>query len=85
MWAVHKVLPGEVRPTEVIYSAEDAACRHAKAVAADHGVLAASVVRFRVNRLGERRNVAMYVRGVRQVVPRISDDRRIHSGGRSRF
>jgi len=52
--------------------------------AALHGlrVLAASVVRFAVDEPGNRRNVAMFVRGTRQDVPHISDCRKIHGGGR---
>lgn len=82
IWTVHTSRADEIRPTEAIFTDETDACDHAAAVSKDAGVLAASVVRFVVNEIGNRRNVAMFVGGVRQVVPYISDCRTVHSGGR---
>jgi transposase-like protein len=81
VWAVHTVLADEVRPTEVVYTDERRACEHAEQLSTDYGVLAATVVRFATDEPGNRRNVAMYVRGVRQEVTHLSDCRRIHGGG----
>ncbi len=84
IWAVHITLADEVRPTESVHTDEAAAHSHARDLSTDYGVLAASVIRFKLDQLGDRRNVAMYVSGTRQTVPHISNDRKIHGGGRSR-
>ena len=85
VYAVHTTRADEVRPTEAIYSDEATACAHAAEMSTDHGIVAASVVRFALDRHGDRRNIAMFVGGQRQVLPHLSDDRRVHGGGRSRF
>ena len=83
VWSVHTTRADEVRPTEVIFSGENVAMEHAQALSLDYGVLAASVVRFALDQMGDRRNVAMFVGGVKQAVPHLSDCRTIHGGGRS--
>ena len=42
-------------------------------------------VRFALDRLGERTNVTMFVKGAEQQVPHLSDCRTIHAGGRARW
>ena len=82
VWTVHSTLPNEVRPTDAVFRTEEAACTHARAMSKDVEVLAASVVRFTVDELGTRKGVAMFVDGERQLVPYVSDCRRIYAGGR---
>jgi hypothetical protein len=82
VWAVHATLQDEVRPTEVIFTDEETACAHARAMSKDTEVLAASVVRFTLDELGARRGVAMFVQGKRQMVPYVSDCRSVYAGGR---
>ena len=67
VWAVHATLANEVRPTQAIVNDERAA--YASELSGDSEVLAASVIRFVLDELGTRRNVAMFVRGQRQSVP----------------
>jgi hypothetical protein len=85
IYAVHTVMSDEVRPTQALYSDEAAALSYAEACSRDEGVLASSVVRFVVDEPGNRRGVAMFVKGQRQAVPHLSDCREIHGGGRSRY
>jgi hypothetical protein len=85
VWTVHTTYPNEVRPTQAIFTDEGRALDYAAQVSTDDEVLAASVVRFVLDELGTRRNIAMFVHGERQQVPHISDCRAIHGGGRSRF
>jgi hypothetical protein len=82
VWTVHATLAEEVRPTQAIYRDEKAACNYAAALSRDDGVLAASVVRFMLDELGTRANVAMFVAGERQTFPYVSDCRNIYGGGR---
>ena len=84
VYAVHTVLADEVRPTEALFTEGPRALEHAAQVSTDSEVLAARVVRFVLDELGTRRNVAMFVDGVRQQFPHISDCRRIHGGGCNR-
>jgi hypothetical protein len=84
VFAIHVVLVDEVRATQAIFTDEGQALGYAAQVSNDDEVLAAAVTRFVVGELGSRRNVGMFVRGRRQEAPHISDDRRIHGGGRCR-
>jgi hypothetical protein len=81
IFAVHVVLPAEIRPTELLCGKRSDAEREAKERSKDPEVLAAGVTRFVLGERGTRRPVALYVRGVRQQVPYVSDDRLIHAGG----
>jgi hypothetical protein len=81
VWTVHATLAEEVRPTQAIYREEKAACNYAAALSRDDGVLAASVVRFALDELGTRANVAMFVAGERQTFPYVSYCRNIYGGG----
>jgi hypothetical protein len=83
VWAVHAVLADEVRPTQALFADEGRALGYAAQVSNDDEVLAASVVRFVLDELGTRRNLAMFVNGQRQGVPHLSDCGRIHGGGRN--
>lgn len=77
IYAVHVVRANEVRTTELICSNVEDAEVNAAALSQDPGVLAAAVTRFTVDSPGTRSAVALYVEGTRQVVPYVSDDRRI--------
>jgi hypothetical protein len=81
VFAVHTVLAAEVRPTELICHDRGDAEQYAAELSAGPGVLAAGVARFVLDKRGTRRAVALYVQGVRQQVPYVSDDRAIHAGG----
>lgn len=79
IWTVHVTRPSEVRPTEAVYDNRDAACQYAEFLSLDTGVLAAAVTCFDLNKPGTRSGVAMYVDGVKQAVPYVSDCRTIFS------
>jgi hypothetical protein len=81
VFAVHVVLPAEIRPTELLCEHLAEAEREAKERSTDPEVFAAAVTRFVLGERGTRRPVALYVRGIRQQVPYVSDDRMIHAGG----
>jgi len=81
IFAVHAVRRAEVRPTELICGSLTMAETYAAALSTDPGVLAAGITRFVVDELGTRRAIALYVAGVRQQVPYVSDDRAIHANG----
>jgi hypothetical protein len=83
IYAVHSVMADEVRPTQAVYTDPETALDYAAALSNDEEVLAASVVRFTLDELGTRRNVAMFVNGQRQRVPHLSDCRSVHGGGRN--
>lgn len=85
VFAVHAVRPAEVRPTELICASLTDAEHYAAALSTDPGVLAAGISRFVVDELGTRRAVALYVRGVRQQVPYVSDDRIVHASATKPF
>jgi len=55
--------------------------RYAAELSTDPGVLAAGITRFVVDELGTRRAIALYVTGIRQQVPYVSDDRIVHANG----
>jgi hypothetical protein len=78
---IFTVPPGETRATGLIDRELTEAERYAEDLSNDPGVLAAGVTRFVLGKLGTRTPVAPYVRGVRQPVPYVSDDRMIHAGG----
>jgi hypothetical protein len=81
IFAVHAVRATEVRPTEFLCEQLTDAERYAADRSNDPDVLAAGVTRFLLNEFGARRPLALYVDGVRQQVPYVSDDRMIHAGG----
>jgi len=81
IFAVHAVRPAEVRPTELVCWSLANAERYASELSTDPGVLAAGITRFVVDELGTRRAIALYVDGVKQQVPYVSNSRVIHANG----
>jgi len=81
VYAVHAVRPSEVRPTELLCRNLARAEQYASELSTDPGILAAGITRFVVDELGTRRAIALYVDGVRQQVPYVSDSRVIHANG----
>lgn len=81
VYAVHAVRPEEICATEVVFSFPGQAEDWARAVSTDPGVLAGAVTRYRLNSPGERTPVALFVKGERQQVPHLSDDREIAANG----
>lgn len=81
VYAVHAVRPEEICATDVIFNSPENAQDWARAVSTDPGVLAGAVTRYRLNSPGERTPVALFVKGKRQEVPHLSDDRQIAANG----
>jgi hypothetical protein len=81
VYAVHAVRPEEICATDVIFNSPDQAEDWARVVSTDPGVLAGAVTRYRLNSPGERTPVALFVKGQRQEVPHLSDDRQVAANG----
>lgn len=81
VYAVHAVRADEICATEVIFTGQDRAEEHAAAVSTDPEVLAGAVTRYVLDSLGERKPIALFVKGERQKVPHLSDDRRVAANG----
>lgn len=81
MFGVHAVRPREICATQYLTTDQADAERYAQAMSGDEGVLAAAVTRYVVGALGHTRAAALFVDGVRQRVPYVSDDRRINANG----
>lgn len=79
VYAVHSVRADEVRPTKFIGTDLQVAEQHAKELSTDPGVLAAAVTSFVLDEAGTRRGVSLFVGGVKQAAPYVSDDRQINS------
>ena len=79
VFAVHTVRADEIRPTKFICTRLEAAEQYAKDMSTDPGVLGAAVSSFVLDQPGTRRGVALYVDGVRQAAPYVSNDRQINS------
>jgi hypothetical protein len=79
VYAVHTVRADEVRPTKFISTDMDAAERYAADMSTDPNVLAAAVTSFVLNEPGTRRGVSLFVDGVKQARPYVSDNRKINS------
>jgi hypothetical protein len=77
VYGVHSVQAEEISLTVLVASNQSLAERYAAMLSTHPGVLAAGVTEFVVDTLGRRSAVAMYVTGTRQIVPYVSDDRRI--------
>lgn len=77
VYAVHAVTAEEVCATEVVYSGLADADKWAEAVSTDPGVLAGAVARYTMDSPGERHPESLFVQGVRQEVPHLSDDRTV--------
>jgi hypothetical protein len=81
VFAVHAVRTSEIRPTELICESLPRAEKYAAVLSTDPGVLAAGITCFGLDELGTRTAVALFVGGVKQQVPYVSDDRRVHANG----
>lgn len=81
VYAVHAVRAEEICATEVIWTSQDKAEVHAAAVSTDPDVLAGAVTEYVLNTPGDRHPVALFVKGERQEVPHISDNRKIAANG----
>lgn len=82
VYGVHAVRAEEISTTAWVASSLAPAERYAEVLSSDPGVLAAAVTRFELDVHGCRTAVALYVAGVRQQLPHISDDRRFPANGR---
>jgi hypothetical protein len=81
VYAVHAVRPEEVCVTEVIFVSPAQADRYAREVSTDPGVLAGAVTRYGLDTPGDRHPESLYVKGVRQEVAHLSDDRTVAANG----
>jgi hypothetical protein len=81
VYAVHAVKPAEICATEVIFSSPTEADKYAKSVSTDPGVLAGAVTRYVLDSPGERHPESLYVKGERQAVAHLSDDREVAANG----
>lgn len=81
VYAVHAVRPDEICATEVIWSAKGNAESYARELSTDPDVLAGAVTRFVLNTPGDRHPEALFVKGERQEVPHLSDDRQVGANG----
>ncbi|MBO0875941.1 MAG: hypothetical protein J2P19_21375 [Pseudonocardia sp.] len=81
VYAVHAVRPEEICATEVIFTSLAEADKWAIAVSTDPGVLAGAVTRYRLDSPGERHPESLYIKGERQQVAHLSDDREVAANG----
>jgi hypothetical protein len=81
VYGVHAVKPREVCATQFVTAHVAVAERYAETVSQYPGVLAAAVTRYVMEAQGQHRAEALYVQGVRQEVPYVSDDRRVTTSG----
>jgi hypothetical protein len=81
VYGVHAVKPREVSATQFVTAHLSVAEHYAKTASQYPGVLAAAVTRYVMEAQGQHRAEALYVQGVRQEVPYVSDDRRVTTSG----
>ncbi|WP_028923064.1 hypothetical protein [Pseudonocardia acaciae] len=81
LYAVHAVRPDAICATDAIWEKQLVAEEHARDLSTDPGVLAGAVTRYVLNVLGERKPIALFVKGERQAVPHLSDDRQTAANG----
>jgi hypothetical protein len=81
VYGVHSVQDEEISATAMVASNQTLAEQYAAFLSNHPGVLAAGVTEFEVDTIGRRTPVAMYVTGTRQIVPHVSDDRRLFVSG----
>lgn len=81
VYAVHAVKPAEICATEVVFTALGRADDWAREVSTDPNVLAGAVTRFTLDSPGERHPESLFVKGERQEVGHISDDRKVAANG----
>lgn len=77
VYCVHTVRADEVRPTVLVASTVTYAETYAAAHSTDPGALAAAVTSFIVDQPGTRHSVSLWVAGVKQDAPYVSNDRKI--------
>jgi hypothetical protein len=77
VYAVHAVRSQEITATELICRTQSEAESYAASLSTNPAVIAAAVSRFRLDQLGTRSPVALFVAGERQDVPYVSNDRRV--------
>jgi hypothetical protein len=82
VYAVHAVRANEITAILLICQRQVDAERQAKIVSGDPGVLAGAVTEYVLDTPGRRTPVALYVRGQKQAVPYISDNRQVYANGR---
>lgn len=83
LYGVHTVRAAQVSTTVLVSSRQSEAEAYAAQLSRDPGVLAGAVTRFVLDTIGHTTPVALYVSGVRQQAPHVSDDRRIQAHGPS--
>jgi hypothetical protein len=81
VYAVHAVRPHEICATEVVFTTPENADSYATEVSTDPGVLAGAVTRYVLDTPGERHPMSLFVKGERQQVPHLSDDRQVAANG----
>jgi hypothetical protein len=81
VYGVHAVKTREVCETRFLTTHLTVAERYAKTLSEYPGVLAAAVTRYVLEAEGQHRAEALYVQGVRQQVPYVSDNRLITTSG----
>ncbi len=81
VYGVHAVRPREICATQFVTVHSLTAEKYAEVMSQDPGVLAAAVTRYVMDAEGQHRAETLYVDGVRQHVPHVSNDRRIHANG----
>lgn len=81
VYAVHAVRPEEICATEVIFTSLATAEEWASQVSTDPQVLAGAVTRYTLDKPGERHPESLFVRGKRQGLAHLSDDRTVAANG----
>lgn len=81
VYAVHAVRPEEICATEVIFTSAKKADAWAIAVSTDPDVLAGAVTRYMLDSPGERHPESLFVKGERQQIAHLSDDREVAANG----
>jgi hypothetical protein len=70
--------------TQLICRTLATAEKYAAELSKDPDVLATGITRFVLDEIGNRQTIALYVLGIKQQVPYVSDDRAIFSNGAKR-
>lgn len=81
VYGVHAVRPREICATQYVTANLNDAETYAQDMSNDEEVLAAAVTSYAVGQLGLNKSVSLFVKGKRQQVPYISDDRRVYANG----
>lgn len=81
VYAVHAVRPEEICATEVVFTSPSRADDWAREVSTDPEVLAGAVTRYTLDQPGERHPESLFVKGQRQGVAHLSDDRTVAANG----